>query len=60
MGPAREERRVQSLSKSWRVLHWLIIINFAVEMVYASHMVFFVLSDGLNGPALERGEDHAL
>ena len=41
---------MQSLSRSWRVLHWLIIINFAVEVVYASYMVFFVLSDGVNGP----------
>ena len=41
---------MQSFSKSWRVLHWVIIINFAVELVYASYMVFFVLTDGISGP----------
>ena len=43
----------------WRMfflgLHWVIIINFAIEIVYAGHMVFNVLapSDG-GGPLFDR------
>jgi hypothetical protein len=34
--------------------HWLIIINFAVEIVYASYIVFVVLRpEGMNGPLFE-------
>ena len=41
--------------KMWLGLHWVIIVNFLVEIVYASYMVFIVLkpADG-SGPLFER------
>ena len=33
------------------ILHWVIIINFALEIAYAFHQVFFVMApDGVIGP----------
>ncbi len=31
-------------TKFWKVVHWSIIINFALEIVYAAYMVFFAFS----------------
>ncbi|MEE2788725.1 MAG: hypothetical protein VX589_15425 [Myxococcota bacterium] len=41
--------------KMWLGLHWVIIVNFLVEIAYASYMVFIVLkpADG-SGPLFER------
>lgn len=41
----------KKLSLPWLVLHWVIIINFVVEIFYASYVVFFVLRPpGVSGP----------
>ena len=32
------------LGSIWRLIHWVIIVNFAVQIAYASFMVFFVVS----------------
>jgi hypothetical protein len=35
----------------WRVLHFGIILNFAVEVIYAGYMVFAVIKpEGVTGP----------
>lgn len=31
------------MHKFWKVLHWLIIVNFLAEIVYGFYMVFFVV-----------------
>lgn len=31
-------------STFWNVIHWVIIINFLLEIIYASYMVFFALT----------------
>jgi len=31
------------MRKWWRYLHWFIIINFLVEIIYGFYMVFFVV-----------------
>ena len=41
---------VQSLSPFWRTIHWVIIVNFAIQIIYASYMVFFVVTNGSSGP----------
>ena len=33
-----------------RVLHWLIIVNFALQIAYGMSMVFFVVTPGTFGP----------
>ena len=43
----------------WRLLllgvHWVIIINFLIEMIYAGYMVFTVLApEGGGGPLFEK------
>ncbi|MFC1705900.1 hypothetical protein ACFL59_03645 [Planctomycetota bacterium] len=35
-------------------LHWFIIANFAVEIAYASYMVFFVVAPSEGGPLFSR------
>ncbi len=34
------------MRKWWKLLHWFIIINFIVEIVYGFYMVFFVVGGG--------------
>ena len=55
------------LKRSWReivvlLIHWAIIINFAVEIAYASYMIFDVLAVGDGGPigqaALQVDHEH--
>jgi len=37
-----------------RVLHWVIILNFVVQMGYAAYMVFVVFApEGVSGPLYE-------
>ncbi len=31
-------------STFWKAVHWVIIINFFLEIIYASYMVFFALT----------------
>lgn len=30
----------------WKVLHWIIVINFALEILYGALQVFFILGGG--------------
>jgi len=32
--------------KWWKVIHWIVIINFVAEILYSSYMVFFVVGGG--------------
>jgi len=32
--------------KWWRILHWLIIVNFLLGILYGFYMVFFVVGGG--------------
>ena len=34
----------------WRVIHWVIIINLAIQIGYGAYMVFFVVTADGNGP----------
>lgn len=34
------------MNKLWKSIHWIIIINFILEIFYAGYMVFFVVGDG--------------
>jgi hypothetical protein len=38
--------------KIWKVLHWVIIVNFLLEIFYAAYMVFFKVGGG--GPLFGR------
>jgi len=33
----------RELPTLWRVVHWVIIVNFAVQVFYGAYMVFFVM-----------------
>jgi hypothetical protein len=37
-----------------QLLHWFIIINFAVEIIYANYMIFSVFSPPDAGPLFDR------
>ncbi|MBT6176397.1 MAG: hypothetical protein HOI23_04050 [Deltaproteobacteria bacterium] len=37
-----------------QLLHWFIIINFAVEIIYANYMIFSVFSPAEGGPLFDR------
>lgn len=39
------------------VVHWAIIVNFAVEIIYAAHMVFNVIAPEGGGPLMARAAD---
>ena len=41
----------------WRLIHWLIILNLVLEIVYASAMVFFVIAPDGGGPLGARALD---
>ena len=32
--------------KLWKIIHWIIIINFVVEIIYGFIMVFFIVGGG--------------
>jgi len=32
--------------KWWKVLHWIVVVNFVLEIAYSSYMVFFVVGGG--------------
>ena len=36
------------------IVHWAIIVNFAVEILYASHMIFNVVAPPGGGPLFEQ------
>lgn len=33
-------------SKHWKVIHWLVILNFVLEISYGFYMVFFTIGGG--------------
>ncbi|MFP6687287.1 MAG: hypothetical protein VB934_21380 [Polyangiaceae bacterium] len=40
------------------VLHWIIILNFAIEIIYGSYMVFVVVvPDNVTGPLFEAAKN---
>ena len=42
---------------AWLIIHYVIIVNFLVEIVYGSYMVFHVLRpEGGSGPLYERAK----
>jgi hypothetical protein len=41
---------MQALPPLWRLVHWVIIINFLVQIAYGTWMVFFVVTGGGIGP----------
>jgi len=41
---------LQALPPLWRVVHWVIIANFLVEIAYGAYMVFFVVTGSAPGP----------
>ena len=42
---------------AWKGLHALILVNFAVELVYAAYMVFFGSTPEARGPLGHRARD---
>lgn len=58
-----QEARKRSLGDWFTLLvHWAIIANFAIEIIYAAYMIFSVLAFGDGGPigaaALEVDHEH--
>jgi hypothetical protein len=44
-------KRFSSLPRALKILHWFLIVNFAVNVLYAAYQVFFVLvPEGHLGP----------
>jgi len=41
----------------WQVVHWVIIINFLVEILYMSYQVFVVMDPGTSGPLFGAARD---
>jgi len=42
--------------KAWRVLHWILILNFLLQIFYGVYMVFFVVG-GSKWPLFARAVD---
>ena len=38
-------------------LHWVIILNFVIEIAYATYMVFWVFAPEGTGPLMDRARD---
>lgn len=34
------------MKKTWRIIHWLVIINFVLQIFYGFYMVFFAIGGG--------------
>lgn len=45
------------LPRLLRLVHWLIIVNFLLEIGYGGYMVFFALKDEEGGPLMDRAGD---
>ena len=41
---------MNKLNPLWRIIHWVIIINLAVQVFYGAYMVFMVVTPGTAGP----------
>ena len=48
---------MRTLPKFWRVLHGVIIVNFLLQILYGSYMVFFVVTGGGVGPKFSAAKD---
>jgi hypothetical protein len=38
----------------WKVIHWVIIVNFAVQIAYGAYMVFVVVAPEGGGPLMDQ------
>jgi hypothetical protein len=38
------------MNTKWKIIHWIIIINFILEIGYGMYQTFFVLGNGTFGP----------
>jgi hypothetical protein len=34
------------MKRTWRVVHWLVIVNFVLQIFYGFYMVFFAIGGG--------------
>lgn len=34
------------MKRTWRVIHWLVIVNFVLQIFYGFYMVFFAIGGG--------------
>ncbi len=54
MSTARVEERVPRLGRlplGWRIVHWIILVNLAIQVAYGAWMVFVVMRpEGVDGP----------
>lgn len=41
---------MKNLHVAWRLLHWIIILNLLIQVLYGSYMVFFVVTGEGSGP----------
>ncbi len=42
---------MKKLALTWRILHWIIIVNLLIQVAYGAYMVFFVVTfAGVDGP----------
>ena len=45
---------IQRLSLPWRLLHWVILAHFIIEIIYCAYIIFVVLQpEGASGPLFE-------
>ena len=52
--PPRETGRPRWPHVLLLLVHWIIILNFAVEIAYAGYMIFVVVAPEGGGPLMER------
>ena len=48
------EKNARPLHPVWKIIHWGIIVNFAVQIAYGSYMVFVVVAPETAGPLMEQ------
>jgi hypothetical protein len=47
----------KSFSRVWRVIHWVIIVNFLLQICYGTAMIFFVFTSGSKGPLFAKAAE---
>lgn len=47
------------MNKKWAILHWIIVVNFVVEIFYGMYQTFFILlpPSGQVGPLMGAAEE---
>lgn len=45
------------MTRLLKIIHWIIIVNFLLEIGYGAYMVFFALRDDEGGPLGDRAAD---